>query len=350
MRRVLVVAVGGMLAAACTFLSPLDYLQNGDAIADAQSEDGPIVPGDEKPVVTPDVFASGQALPNLVAVDDKTVYWHIAGDGGAILALEKAGGTPRTVAAAAAAVEQLVVSTDAVYWAQDKQIRRAPKQGGDGGSDVAYTAQFPILGFAVDDTSIYVIENDENTGDEAVGRASKADGGRLVLDNVDAPTAIAVDSKMLYWADSNTTEVHAIPKGAGPDAGRTIFGNDTKDPISPDTPLGFAIDDTAMFWSESINGIIGRHLLAAGVNGTSLYTDPDTNDSDLGDISIDANYVWFTKLKTGTLMRVPKAGGTMEVRADGQLGIGGFASDGASVYFAIQGSGADGKILRIPAN
>src|SRR3954468_3001381 len=100
MRRIFAVALGGMLAAACTFLSPLDYLQEGPPVTDAQSEDAPVLPGDEKPTVAPDVLASGQALPNLVAADDKTVYWHIAGDGGAILALDKTGGTPRAVAAA----------------------------------------------------------------------------------------------------------------------------------------------------------------------------------------------------------------------------------------------------------
>lgn len=342
MRRVALAIAAGALAVACTFVAPLDYLQSGGPLVDDGGPDA------EAPRL--EEFATGQALPNVVALDDKTVFWHVAGGGGAIFAQDKTGGTARKVSAAAADVEQIVVASDALYWAEGTEIKRAPKGGG--ASAVAYTGQLAIAGFAVDDTAIYVIESDANSGSSLVARASKtgADAGREVLDDTDSPNAVAVDAKMLYWADGTTSEVHAIPKGSAPDAGpRTVYGNDTKDTIAPDEQLAFAIDGTAMYWTDGTNGIVAKHLINPGASGTTLFKDPDTTASDIGDVAIDATYVWFTKLDKGSLYRVPKAGGAAEVRAEGQAGIAGFASDGTSVYFAIQGSGADGKILRIPA-
>ncbi|HEY8075693.1 MAG TPA: hypothetical protein VIF62_16320 [Labilithrix sp.] len=346
MKRALAFAViSAWSAVACTLLSPLDYLTAGGPVVDGGPDDGA---SDASPLPPPQLLASGQATPDYLAVDATNVYWHTGGSGSSIVAVAKTGGMPRTVAGAAAVIEQIAADADPnglVYWTDGVNLRRAPKQGGDGGSAIALVGEYPINGFALDMSGIFTSELDENQGLGAVARASPDGGGRFVLNAQDQPSAIGVGTANVYWVESANQEVHALAKNATGDAGAPqVIG--TNDAVDPAEQQAFAVDEQAVYWSDPTT--VSRHNLTPNGAATILYEDDDAS-TNLGDVSLDATYVWFTEETSGTILRVPRSGGAVEIRATGQTGIVGLVSDGANVYFVRQGTGSDGQILRIPA-
>jgi hypothetical protein len=341
------------LLAACSLLSPLDYLQSGGPpIADGGSsgaEAGGVLP---EAGLTPDTFAGAQDFPSVVALDGASVYWHAAGATASIMAAPKTGGTPRVVAAAPPPVAQIAADADPggdVYWASGTQISRAPKAGG--APAVVYTASAAIQGFAVDETSLYVAEADDDEGVYAIARAPKAGGPRVVLDDVDSATAIAVDATDLLWADSIEGVVRSLPKGAAPDGGApAVLGDADQDTIDVLDQGAFALRADAFFWTDG--ELIGRHLRAPGVVGQTLYTDPDdTSDVyPVGDLAVDDAFVWFVGATSSELRRVPIKGGDAETVVRNQPTIRGLATDGANVWFTVQGADPKtGAVLEIPA-
>jgi hypothetical protein len=339
--------------AACSVLSPLGYLQSGGPATDdggsSGGEAGVVLP---EAGLTPETFAGAQDFPGVAALDATNVYWHAAGATASIMAAPKAGGTPRVVAAAPPPVAQIVADADpggSVYWASGLTISRAPKAGG--APAVVYTAASRIQGFAVDDTSLYVAEADDDEGVYAIARAPKAGGAHVVLDDVDSATAIAIDATDLLWADSFESVVRSRPKGAAPDAGApAILGDADQDPIDVVDQGAFALQPDAFFWTDGY--LIGRHLRSPGVISQTLYTDPDDSGDALpiGDIAVDDAFVWFVRATASEIARVPIKGGDAQTVVTGEPAVRGLVTDGASVWFTVQGTDPKtGAVLKIPA-
>ncbi len=348
-------------AAACTLLSPLDYLTEGGPLV----EGGTDVVGDvaaDVPTAPPppaaDTFATAQVSPDFVAVDAATVFWHVgrAPDGGAqgaILAMPKAGGAAQILALTSATIGQLTVDADPsgfLYWSDGALVRRARKQGGDGGSDVVVTGQYPLNAFALDGTTFFTAESDPTAVQMAIARVD-SDGGRVVFSDQDDSPAIVIAGPNVWWATTSPgtgqSEAHGLPRTTTTDGGSIVVL--AKSAFDPSLEQSAAGDDQQLYWSDPTS--INRHNLLPNGSTIPLYTDQDGSAS-FGDISVDAKYVWFTDVTNGLVLRLAKAGtgGEPEIRARGYVALTGIVSDGTNVYFVEQGTGAaDGKILRIPA-
>lgn len=347
MKRLLAfVGLAGSLAA-CTLLSPLEYLQNGGPIAadggDAEAgDDG----GSEMP---PTVVADKLDFPGALALDDTDVYF--AASTSALLAVPKQGGTPRTVTALTAViVKQLAVDGDLVWYTNEKTVSSVPKAGGT--PSVVYTATAPIQGFALDATSLYVGEADDTNAVYAVTRIAKAGGQKTILDDGTAlPSAIGVDDASVFWADGTNLVIRQVAKSAIGDGGveAGTLGNEN-DPIDVGGQGSFVAEANAFFYADT-TGALSRHLRQPGVLGQVLYSEGSdtTTAAALGPIAVDAANAWFYSPGKQAVLRVSKTGGDAKPIASKLVGLRGMAVDGASLYFTIQGTDPQtGSVLKLP--
>ena len=351
MRRLLALVVAPALLVACTVVQSLDYLSN----APVDAEGGAPEAGVDASVV-PDVVASGQSVPDLVAIDVTDVYWHAQGTG-AVLGVAKSGGTPRTIAAAGQTIAQLAVDPGAgghVYWATESKILRAPKQGGDGGpGETVLSTTGTVAAFALDDAFVYValgVDAPEGT----VVRVPKSGGAPIAIEAVDDPLVVAVDATSIVWVDGTTSTARELAKAKVPDggtdagSGAATIGNTSGDPIVPSTPDLFALGSDALFWAElgTDSTFVFRHA-RTGAARTTIWVGEAT--AELGGLSLDDRFVWLTEITTKSLVRVPREGGEPSTVVN-VTGLGGVVSDGTNVYFTSKGTSPNGgSILRVPA-
>lgn len=356
MRRLLAAAACAATLAACTIFAPLDYLQSGGDTEPDDAETGAPAEGGadaEAPSRTATTLFPKQELPTLLRDDGTALYWLNAGTS-IVRRGDKAGGTPRDVGKAGEATVDLEVDqgpSGFVYWVQGKQIRRAAKDGSDAGSSVLLDGPRDILDIAVDDTTIYYVAVDDAAGIGSLERMPKGGGASSTVDpdaNLDVILVTTSAAKVTY-ADS-TGVVYTLPKTSDGGAGRTKVGNENNDLIDPDVTVGIRTDDSALFWAEENLGAdqpatIDRHLLAAGVGGAVIYSDPKAKPSAL---AIDDTYVFWTDIQLGTVRRALKT----DQAARGELLLAtqprpsGVAVDASKVYVTLQGAGTnDGAVV-----
>ncbi len=243
-------------------------------------------------------LASGQDRPFGIAVNDTDVFWAEQGDfgaNGAIWRWHKSTGQLTTIASGQLNPSAVVIDEHAIYW-QGNFIFKAPLSGGAATQLGSKAGSF--MGLAQDATHIYF------AGINTVGRVPKSGGDSemLVQSEDDDGWSAAVDHDWVYY---------------------TIYGGSLKkvaktggEPIvltGPGPQRCLDIDETHVYYTQ---------------DGKGTWSPPGSTE--------------------GTLLRVPKAGGTLERLAAQSGESGGVKVTATDVYWTNGGGyGEAGNLYRL---
>jgi len=277
--------------------------------------------------------------------------------------------------------EPASVEVDAshVYWAAGSSIFRVSKQGG--ASQRVADDLWNLSDIEVDGTTVfYVTDADMEATD--VGAVPTEGGSPTLLGKAEGPDGMAVDEGYIYWA-SRYLGVYRMPKAGGAaeqlDSTTSLavriaidttsvywFLHDTgvhgdaigliKTPIGGGfgtalvEPTGYPIDVAAdgqhvfLSWRPQYGGdpnVIAQVPVAGG----SVVT-LDTPSDYPGLLALDADNVYYT-VADGTVRRVAKGGGSVEVLASGQGTPTSITVDDAAVYWTRLPEGDPATVLAV---
>jgi sugar lactone lactonase YvrE len=192
--------------------------------------------------------------PNGIALDEAFVYVTVGS--GSVFRVPKKGGLPDLVSSGPEGFGPIVVDGTNVYWSTlNGLLSRAPKTGGAS-----------IMMFAPESG--------------AVGR-------------------LARDSKNVYLPIADT-EHGAIQRVA-------ISGNEPLSLAKPEVPVGIAVDDSAVYWSEEFTGAIMR---VPKTGGEATIVVPPSDHGAFA-VFVDATHLYWSGLDL--IARMPKDGGEVQV-------------------------------------
>ena len=192
-----------------------------------------------------------------------------------------------------------------------------------------YTVLVPtrVWFFAVNASHVYFAE----TGN--VARVPRAGGAVQVLSQSEAPAAIAIDQANVYWIDkaSSAATLRKVPLAGG--TGQQLATGIWASSIAVDASYVYAsVDDSG----GSGTGSIVKVPVAGGAAVTLAPAQLNN-----GPLAIDSTYVYWANLGDGTerhntdgsVMRVPKAGGSVVTLAANVDGPRSLVLANNSVYF-----------------
>ena len=344
---VLAAATCGALSA-CSFVNSLDYLTNGGPATEGGVLEGGDDASDAPALRAPSVVASGQTQPQSLVLDATNAYWASSATGEIFTAPKDGSSAPRSIGRAPAA-ETVALAVDAagdVYWAglTDGSVHRIPKAGGD---VLLASGQASPSALAVDATTVYWTDGQSGQATSGNVMAVAKNGGTPVVlydDMTAVPVALALDATNVYFADSTDSTVKQIPK-TSVDGGTALK---TWDGVSVTSFFEFAADDFAFYFIDTDsngNSTVAELLRTAPANTPAQ----ELATADVTALAIDDTFVYWSNDSGGTISRVAKAGGAVELLAKDQAHPLFVAADATGVYWCTIASGkADGAILRIP--
>lgn len=230
---------------------------------------------------TATVLATGQSVPQGIAVDGTSVYWANEGTGigpdggtewnGSIMKVPVDGGTPTTLASGQSPVG-IAVDKARVYWANSGQgtIMSLPIEGGT--PTVLASGQSNPYGIAVDANNVYWT----NSGDSTVMREALEGGALTMLSSMaEEPARIALDANNVYWTSLAEGGVMKVPIAGGATAhliGGKGIGNIAVDGINVYV-TGNLIPVTKVPVDGGSSTVVASDMGAAGivVDAVSVY-------------------------------------------------------------------------------
>jgi hypothetical protein len=274
--------------------------------------------------------ASGQAMPQGIAVDAEWIYWvtldgtlwHAPTDGGPSLILKAAGVGPSY---------RVAVSPTAAFWVADAGVFRVNLDGGG----FTLLASDPLglsSDFISDSTNLYW------TDDNNVWTLPQSgDGGATKLFHGASGCCLQVDTQRVYWgAVAPVIESGSLMGGP--------FG-----PLVNEAVTATAIDSSFLYWATREDG--GTH--AIGRIGTA--PDASSVEQELGSFTgsvsamvVDANAVyWLARTPNqGWLLKKPLDGGPQVCLSSELISVDQLAQDAQHLYWTEDI--ANGHIRSIP--
>ncbi|HYS55187.1 MAG TPA: DUF5050 domain-containing protein [Thermoanaerobaculia bacterium] len=261
---------------------------------------------------------------------------------------------PRNSACAQAVVVQpielnwLVLSGD-TFFLSDRTfgIKKAPKSGGIP-LPVSPKIGLDIPQIAVDETSIYFITVDDATTGSIYSVSKNGGTPKLLATKLAAPIDLALDATSVYWANLGTLMGDDI---AADGSIERILKNGTGRQVLADklsTPSSIALDDADVYFSEvglgTGNPSAGLRRVSKSGGAVAKLID----DFPLLTVASSGTDVIYSGLrKNAGVFRVPKAGGTPQLLADGLLGLMIVVRDGV-VYAFVVDENSNALIVSVP--
>lgn len=262
---------------------------------------------DEKPEVKPPptvrILATGQDHPWGIYVDDTHVYFTNKGSKttqGSLARIEKRDGAPIEPLVSALDVPYgIAVANGRVYWSASK-----PALGGLGSMSL------------VDKTHV-----------DPVRRFGGA---------IEEPWAIVVRGNRLFYNDLHARKIGSVALTASIDISQitALASTDSQ-------PIGLAVDDTHVYWTDSLPGVISKTPLEGGPITTLVARGDKTTG-----LALDATYAYWSEWGSGRIGKVLKSGGGIAILANDQRGARSVAVDDGRVYWVHPPSGTIRSIAK----
>lgn len=278
----------------------------------------------------PVTIVSNQDQPTALTVDAENIYW-VSDSRSTIKKVQKTGGTTVTLATEQADVFGLWVDRENVYFNTSHEIRRVSKSGGP------VTTLATIIGsgprkVAIDEKYIYFVNR--RSDEDQLMKVSKEGGTPVTLvPRLGALKGIASDNSSVYWTEDYPGRVRRIGiEGRGATTVGDCRGAEEvlvdaasfycKTSGAPTEIIRFRKSDGSIIQhgtlpgDESFNNLVlqGRTLYAINVM-KGIYSIDDTLTRttlliplhlETGYFTVDAQAIYWTNYKQGTVMCLPK--------------------------------------------
>ncbi|MFH2008676.1 MAG: hypothetical protein ABI333_18965 [bacterium] len=323
--RILILAIGLASTFSCSAsnTSTADGSLDGGASPDS---------GNSVHCQTPEVVASAQAAPSLVAADDQGVYW--SNDlSHEIFYLPNGSTQPVLLTTEPELVSDLRTGDDGLYWlvgGSPRQLRSVPRTGGTPRvvAEVSQSART----LALDPSWAYWLD----TPAGEISRTLRDGTGQptLIVGGLQSAVSFAVDDQAVYYSSTADGTVRTV---------RLQDGSTSILASAQEEPEFVQVDVDYVYWAA---GLDVMRIDKTGGSPQHLATVPaGTWDNVFDGIALDDTHVYLTLSNTGNVVRVPKLGGPAETIATGQASPYGIAVNDTGVYWA---NNDNGTVMRCP--
>jgi hypothetical protein len=284
-------------------------------------------------------LAAGQGGPFAIALDESNVYWlnNNAGQGGEVMKVALAGGTPVILGTSPGNVQDLAVGPSGAYWTDyDNGVLRVDLGGG---TPATVDSELGAQGIALDAAYVYWTRS---VGFSDITRAPLSGGASTALASQQTvPWRIAVDDQNAYWTGMDSG-------GNGWVVMKVSLAGGVPEQLASGQglPWGIAVDGTSVYWVSA--GTVERGFVDGMIMKIAL-TDGQVAvlATDLGwptEIAVDGAHAYWTNSNDGTVMRIALEGGVPAAVATQQPGPVDVAVDATHVYWANAG----GSVKKAP--
>jgi hypothetical protein len=300
---------------------------------------------DAQPPPAVRVLATNQDHPWGLTVDETHVYFTnkgAKGTRGSLARVSKSGGEVETLVNDLEVPWGVAVANGRVYWSGSK-----PGYGGLGSISLVDKTSIdkprPVTGALEEPWAIVVRGNRLFLTDLHTRRVSSvALNASVDLNKIatiattdSQPTALAVDDTNVYWVDSLPGVISRASLDGGPITMLVARGEKT---------TGLAIDDTSLYWCEWGGGRIGKVLKAGGGLATLAV-----NQQGVRSIAVDEQRVYWVHPPSGSIRSISKNGGPIHTHATDQKHPYALTVDATSIFWANVDGGTVASIeKRLP--
>jgi hypothetical protein len=283
----------------------------------------------------PVTLATVQGNATAIAVNGTNVYWatYDGANSGAIWKVPLGGGTPTKLVTTANQQQAVAADATNVYWSGDKGLSKMPQ---DGGTPTVLAAGGGGSALALDATNVYYT-NYDGTGN-TIRKVPIEGGTPVVIASFVNPTAIAVDATNVYILNdvTDSTDSTAVdPLEVAPLTGGPLVpvaqGWPWVAPIGGGLTRNLAVGMNSVFWAD-----VG-HVGTLPLGGDQTWSVVPDNGEPLG-LAMDETSVFWTDVASGEIKRMPLDGCPVSTFVSGELDPGAIAVDATSVYW-ISGKG-----------
>jgi hypothetical protein len=218
-----------------------------------------------------------------VAVDDTRVYWI---DNTTISAVAKTGGTPIALVSGLTGGSALAVDATSAYWTSQGEVAKVALAGGTPTQLAPLGTPYPF-DLAIDASAVYWMD----PGNSMVNQAGLDGSSPMSLAKLTGSGGIAVDAHAIYWAvctGLSDSGVVALTRGT---TALTTLATGAR------CPLGVALDDTFVYWTDYAVGTVNKTPIAGGT--TEIVA---SNQPGAAAIAVDATALYWTNVDGGTVM------------------------------------------------
>lgn len=285
-----------------------------------------------------------------VAVAGEFLVW-ATGCTGEVRRVDKSGSGNIPLPAGMKCTPTVATRGDRVYWIEwdGPSLDTAPV---DGTLAPTIVATVPIAGaranfarLAVDDRNAYWANDDPASiwfaPLDAVGAAPKPIAARqdlgLTVETADAPYGVAVDATHVYWADSRA---NAIKRRALATLGTDLLAEVVTRELGT---RNLALDADRVYWLTT-DGLVRSRAKDLASPAITLAVGQTAAESLIVD---DRHVYWTTYNAAGTVARVVKTGGTVELLATSQNFPWSIAQDCDTIYWTNHADFGTGELRKM---